>query len=104
MGGSVEISIKPHWVNGWFLKLLSRPCVIVGGLESAMSWKSSLILNLEVGEHQIAVGVRYRFTRPLLGQVPTVVRVDPGRRLALQARNGALNSDPFMIYATNASP
>lgn len=104
MGGSVEILIKLHWINGWFLWLFALPCAIVDGIEHKMSWRSPLALELQAGEHEVAVGFRYRCTKPCLGRLPAVVQVESGQRLVLQARNGALNSDPFMIYTTNASP
>ncbi|NMO03629.1 hypothetical protein HH308_20650 [Gordonia sp. TBRC 11910] len=97
MTSAIEVVVGAHWVNGWFVYALARPIVAVDETEHAVRWNKAALIHCEAGAHRVAVGIRYRGWRRVLGTVPVDVRVDGGTTLRLRAVNGPLNSDPWRI-------
>lgn len=91
-----------HWFNGWFLRSCARAVVVVDGIEHAARWGRPHVVEVTAGDHLVAVGARYRGTRPLLGAVDTPVTVQADERVVVHARNGFFNHQPFTI--TTSSP
>ncbi|PZF66478.1 hypothetical protein DEI81_02460 [Curtobacterium sp. MCBD17_013] len=98
MDARVEMGVHASWVNGWFLRVASRAFLRVDGAEILLSWTHPTGVAVEPGQHEIAVGVRYRGFSRLLGARTCLVSVEPGQTLQLRAHNGPLNSDSFNIF------
>jgi hypothetical protein len=93
----LAVSVRPHWINGWFLRLLARPFVVVDGRERQSSWGEAELVTVPAGEHDVAVFLRYKGTRNQLGMGQLRVQVRPGDVVRVSARNGWLNSTPFRL-------
>lgn len=96
-----RIRIKAHWVNGWFLKLLSKPVAVVGREEWPLVWSQPTEIDIEQDVSvRIGVGVRYFGRGKLLGvcmtELPAHRTLEP-RSDAITFRNGFLNHDPFKL-------
>ena len=97
MRATITVTPETHWLNGWFLRLFARPYVRVDDVEELASWGDPFRFPVAPGRHVVAVGVRYRGTKSLLGADGASVSVEPGQDLRLMARNGALNHQPFSV-------
>jgi hypothetical protein len=101
MDTTLVVQPDPHWFKGWFLRLCARPVVRVHGVEHAAWWGRPSFITVPAGDHRVAVGARYRGTRPLLGTIDTRVTVKPAGRVVLRARNG---HQPFAVAVAVGSP
>lgn len=101
---ATALVVRPgtYWFNGWFLRSCARAVVVVDGTEHPARWGRPVVVEVTAGDHRVAVGARYRGTRPLLGAVDTPVTVRPDERVVVHARNGFFNHQPFTI--TTSSP
>ncbi len=94
----MEVTVRAHWINGWFLESLARPAVEIDGVEHPAVWGAPCRVEVESGARRVAAGARYRGTSTrLLGRAPRLVAVGDGETVRLHARNGLLNSDPFKL-------
>lgn len=95
-----RIRIKAHWVNGWFLRLLSKPVALVGHEEYALVWSQPTEIEIEQDASvQIGVGVRYFGRGKLLGVSMTDLTAHSTpefRPDVITFRNGFWNHEPFM--------
>jgi hypothetical protein len=96
---ATAIVVRPgtHWFNGWFLRSCARAVVVVDGVEHPARWGRPRVVEVAAGDHSVAVGARYRGTRPLLGAREARVTVAPDERVVVHARNGFFNHQPFAI-------
>ncbi|WP_146073380.1 hypothetical protein [Cryobacterium sp. N22] len=101
----VTMVVKPntHWVNGWFLRLGARAVVRVDGVEYAARWGWPVVIEVGVGSNLVAVGARYRGTRPLLGALDTRVTAKAADRVFVEARSGFFNHQPFAVTTMSTS-
>lgn len=97
MNSSLVVQPDTHWFNGWFLRLFAHAAVRVDGNEYEARWGRSTVIEVSVGDHRVAVGARYRGTRPLLGIAEALVTVEPDERAFVTARNGFFNHQPFVV-------
>jgi hypothetical protein len=97
MAATLVVTPGTHWFNGWFLHLFARAVVRVDGVEHAARWGRPVTIEVPAGDHRVAVGARYRGTRPLLGTVETPVAAPEAERVYLRARNGFFNYQPFEV-------
>lgn len=97
MGASIVVTPRGHWVNGWFLRLLSRAVVRVDGVDHDARWGRPCRVQVAPGAHQVAVGARYRGTSSVLGVQEATIEVAEGQHAVLDARNGFVNHQPFTI-------
>ena len=104
MATAVVVQPDTHWFNGWFLRLCARANVLVDGVEYPARWGQPRAIEVDAGDHKVAVGARYRGTRPLLGARETRVTVTPDERVVLYARNGFFNHQPFTITTPGSDP
>ncbi|SJM68918.1 hypothetical protein [Gulosibacter sp. 10] len=88
---------RTHWLNGWFLRLFTRPVIRVDGAEASAAWGRPTEIEVEAGIRTVAVGARYRGTSAVLGAQETTVDADDGQRVRLEARNGFFNHQPFTV-------
>ncbi|UNX53167.1 hypothetical protein MF406_08960 [Georgenia sp. TF02-10] len=100
--------MKTHWFNGWFLRLFSRPYLVIDGEELATRWGKTLDVPLSDGPVRICAGVRYFRRDPLLGCRPETLNVDElssaadhdsgsSHRPQIVFRNGFWNHSPFRV-------
>jgi hypothetical protein len=98
---SVNTRITTHWVNGWFLRLFSRPYLVIDDEEVAVEWGKWIAVEMPEGPVQVGAGVRYTRTSELGGFKPHMLQPQSDetsgstRRLVL--RNGFWNHTPFKI-------
>ena len=97
--GSLQVVIRPHWVNGWLLIPFARPYVRVDGQEYACRWNQPLRIEVPAGPHAVAAFMRYRAVPKALGTGRTEIDVSPGGEVSFTARNGWLNYMPFSLNA-----
>ena len=62
-----------------------------------------MIIEVGAGDHRVAVGARYRGTRPLLGAIEARVSAKPAEHLSVNARNGFFNHQPFVVTIDGTS-
>lgn len=95
----VHVFATTHWLNGWFLRVASRPYVVVDGREQEARWGSASTVAVEGGRSRVGVGVRYLGRGALLGLEATPVE-GLADGTALVFRNGPWNHDPFRLART----
>lgn len=88
---------RTHWVNGWFLRLCAVPIIAVDGTEHRGRWGRGTAVTVDVGAHDVSVGARYLSTRSVLGAEVTRIEVGAGEDVTVEARNGFLNHQPFVV-------
>lgn len=99
----VSVRVTTHWVNGWFLKPLAKPYVVVNGRERRVRWGREVAIELVSVNAKIGVGVRYFGRGALLGCEPQDIDLrstssnDVQSNMVLEFRNGPLNHMPFRI-------
>jgi hypothetical protein len=93
----IQVEFRPHWVNGWVLRTLSTPVVVVDGHDTPGSWSHPAQVEVTPGIHDVAAGFRYLTMQRVLGTRPRRITLLPGQTSGLLARNGPLNSDPFIL-------
>lgn len=103
MSATMIVQPDTHWFNGWFLRLCARAVVRVDGVEYAAHWGRLVIIEVGAGDHRVAVGARYRGTRPLLGAVEARVSAKPAETVLANARNGFFNYPPFEVTTKSTS-
>ncbi|UVI35129.1 hypothetical protein [Brevibacterium spongiae] len=100
----LRIELRPHWINGWFVRAFSTPFLLVGSTEDReyrLSWLAPT--EVEVDERQslkVGVGVRYFGRGALLGVSMSELPGESTSQTApidLTFRNGAWNHDPFVL-------
>ncbi|NKS56279.1 hypothetical protein GS504_01450 [Rhodococcus hoagii] len=101
MSGQIVFTVLGHWVNAWFLRLASRPVLLLDGCEYPARWGQPTTLSVDAGAHRMAAGLRYRGTPWLLGIHSHEVYVADGRTVYVNARNGAVNSEPFHLTVSD---
>ncbi|MDN5806431.1 MAG: hypothetical protein L0I80_06245 [Brevibacterium sp.] len=96
-----RITIKAHWVNSWFLKLLSKPVALVGHEEYPLVWSHPTVIEMEQDASAwIGVGVRYFRRGKLLGVSMTELPAHSTPELSsgvITFRNGFWNHEPFKL-------
>ena len=97
MTSSVAVTVRGHWLNGWLLRLTSRPYVYIDGTEHAAAWGVPVREAVPGGTHLVGAGVRYRGSRDVLGREDSYVTVDDGEQTELVATNGVFNHQPFRL-------
>lgn len=100
MSSSVVVTPRTHWLNGWFLRLFARPIVRFDGVDHVALWAQPLQIEAAAGSHEVAVGARYRGTASVLGIAESRVEVAEGQQVAVEARNGFFNHQPFTVTAS----
>lgn len=96
-----RIRIKAHWVNSWFLKLLSRPVAVVDHAVYPLVWSQPT--EIEIGQDtsvRIGAGVRYFGRGKLLGVSMIELPAHSSRELSsgvITFRNGFWNHEPFKL-------
>ncbi len=93
----VIVEFTPSWVNGWFVRVFARPVVSIDGAAAAGRWSTPVERAVDDGTHRVGAGIRYVGTPWILGMRPRSFTTDPRAPLRLIARNGPLNSDPFLL-------
>lgn len=96
-----RIELKPHWINGWFLRLFAKPALAVGAKEYPLSWTAPTEVEID-GAPGVTIGVGIRYFRGgrLLGVRMTDLPVgsaDSSGPVDLTFRNGMRNHDPFVL-------
>ena len=96
-----RIKLKPHWINGWFLRLFSSPVLVVGSTEHPLSWSAPTEVEIDDSScAMIGVGIRYSRRGPLLGAHMAELPVGSGYSCnpkSLTFRNGLWNHAPFVL-------
>lgn len=96
-----RVKIETHWINGWFLRLFSKPVVVIGCAEYPMRWSRATEIEVYCDRFiQVGAGVRYFGKSQLLGvcksELP-IGRVAESGLISLTFRNGPWNHDPFRL-------
>lgn len=99
MESTIVATPRAHRINAWLLYAAARPIVLVDGHKHPARWGKPTSIPVEPGTHAVAVGIMYRGTHWLLGTDGRSFDVAEGQTLTVEARNGALNSDPFVVTA-----
>lgn len=94
----VRVVVRPHWMNGWFMRLFATPYVVVDGQERAVRFNREAEFSTEKPVAAVAAGIRYARRGALLGDVEERVelRGGPGEVTRIEFRNGVFNHDPFV--------
>lgn len=103
MTSSVTVTPRTHWVNGWFVRLFARPVVRLDGIDHEARWGRPLQVEATVGSHEVGVGARYRGTASILGVAGSHIEVPEGQHIAVEARNGFFNHQPFVVHAPEST-
>lgn len=103
MSSSVTVTPRTHWVNGWFLRLFARPVVRFDGVDHDARWGRPLQVKAAVGSHEVGVGARYRGWASVLGVAELRIEVAAEKHVAVEARNGFFNHQPFVVYAPESA-
>lgn len=101
------VRVRPHWINGWFLRLFGRAYLVVNDAELLVRWGHRTTVDLPDGPVEIGAGVRYLGRGPLLGYEPetlfteatgpTTDAGDGGPPREIELRNGFFNHEPFRV-------
>ncbi|GAB3558553.1 hypothetical protein GCM10027344_07870 [Spelaeicoccus albus] len=97
------MTVKAHWMNWWLLRPMTRPYVLIDGVEYKADWRTPVHIDVDSGTHEISAGIRYRGFTSLLGVRAVSVHVDAGQTVRLLARNGLFNHEPFYVTAAPAT-
>jgi hypothetical protein len=91
--GLIEVELRPHWLNGWFLRTFARAYLRLDGVERPVEWDRPAVVAVPAGSHRADVCVRYgRWSASGAGPERAItVAVDERSRWV--ARNGA----PFVL-------
>lgn len=103
MAATMIVQPETHWFNGWFLRLCARAVVKVDDVEYAARWGRPVHIEVGAGAHRVAVGARYRGTRPLLGAIEARVSAKQAEQVFVDARNGFFNHQPFQVTTRKKS-
>lgn len=95
MAGTIVVTMKGHWLSAWWLRLTARPFIRIDGVEQAVRWGVPCSTRVTAGEHAVAGGIRYPGFAMLMGVNEATVTVGEDQTVALIARNGPLNGEPF---------
>ncbi|RAX49410.1 hypothetical protein DQ353_10265 [Arthrobacter sp. AQ5-05] len=99
MPAHLVLTVHPHWLGAWFLRMAARPVVVVNDIEHAACRGSPCKVALPAGRHSVAAGIRYRGTEALLGACPARITMADDEDQKILATNGMLNHKPFRITA-----
>lgn len=106
-----SVLITTHWVNGWFLRLFSRPYFVMNEQEFSARWGKAMDVSLPDGPVRLCAGVRYFNRGPLLGCEPETVDFEKDHRddtehgseslrhPKIVFRNGFWNHSPFRVVS-----
>jgi len=94
---TISVRVSAHWSNGWFLRLFSRPYVVVEGKPRRVVWGELTRVAVGSSSPALGAGVRYFGRGPLLGCEPDPVDLVTVGEKTLEFRNGLLNHTPFRI-------
>ena len=101
-----RVEAKPHWINGWFLRLFSKPTLVVDSKEFPLSWSGPTEVEIdESRDVAVGVGVRYFGKGKPLGLHMTELDADVAAHespAVLTFRNGFWNHDPFVLVTRNS--
>ena len=103
MSSSVVVMPRAHWFNGWFLRLFARPVVRLDGVDHVARWAQPLRIETAMGSHLVGVGARYRGTASVLGVAESRIEVAEGQQVAVEARNGFFNHQPFTVITPESA-
>lgn len=104
MKSSVTVTPRAHWVNAWFLRPFARPVVRMDGNDHEARWGRPLRFEVAAGPHEIGVGARYRRSISVLGVAGTRIEIPPEQNVMVEARNGVLNHQPFVLRTAPSAP
>ena len=97
----LRVRIKTNWVNGWFLRLFTKPVVLVDRVEYPGQWsKVTEIETIDESSTRVAVGFRYFGRGSVLGPSESVLthNTDAGTdSVDMVFKNGPLNHQPFRL-------
>lgn len=79
------------------MRLFSSPVVRVDSLDHDAKWGLPLQIKVVPGPHQVAVGAHYCGSTSVMGTDEARVDVAEGREVAVEARNGFFNHQPFVV-------
>lgn len=89
--------MRPHWVNGTWLKRLTDPFAEVDGHVHHCSWDSPTRIEVVSGHHTVRTFIRYRRYLPGESGSGTLdIDVVEGEDVELVSSNGATNQSPFI--------
>ena len=92
----IVVTFRPHWINGWFVRLFARPYVSVDGEVIRCSWSNPTQIQTAPGTRQLQSFIRYRRLIPGdLGCGELTVALLPGSRTRVMVSNGWANHTPF---------
>jgi len=97
VASGIVITTRAYWIGRWFVHPLARAFVLIDRVEHPGEWSIATRIALDLGPHAVAVGIRYRWGRALLGVREVPVEVEAGRYAHLCATNGLINSEPFYV-------
>lgn len=93
----LHIEVRPHWLNGWFLRAFAHPVVDIDDHESVPAWGRAQTFAVESGHHHVQTSVRYKGMRTArCGQGGVDVDAAAGAHVHIAARNGWSNQSPFI--------
>lgn len=97
----LRVRIKTNWVNGWFLRLFTKPVVLVDRVEHPGQWLQ--VSEIEIDDEdstRVAVGFRYFGRGSVLGTSESVLTRDAeagSDQVDVVFKNGPLNHQPFRL-------
>ncbi|WP_446664165.1 hypothetical protein [Flexivirga sp. B27] len=89
---TITVTLRPHWINGWFLRATARPVVQVDDTDHVARWGKPLQLTVHPDHHRIRAFFRYRGTKSRLGTTERGVDIAAGDTWSFVARGGFTNS------------
>lgn len=99
---TIRVVITPHWVNACLLLWAARPLVLLDGVEHAVHWSEPREFPVESGRHSVKTYMRYKGFDANLGAGQIDVDLEIGESADIVARNGWVNSAPFIPRRVSA--
>ncbi|MDO4252908.1 MULTISPECIES: hypothetical protein [Bacillati] len=100
----VQVTVKTNWLNGWFIKIFSKPFLWVDGNEIPVEFSSPALIKIDNYEFKIGAGIRYFSKGRLLGCDPETIYLDISRGdFSVVLKNGFWNHSPFSVLNAKGS-
>lgn len=95
----LRISVKTNWLNGWFIRVFSRPYIVIDGVEHLVKFSTPKCFSSNANSITIGAGIRYFGRGQLLGYEAETFILDPqpNGTIEIILRNGFWNHSPFRI-------
>ncbi len=107
MSARLIVEFAPHWINGWFVRAVYRPWVVIDSSPAAPArWGATTEFPVSSGEHRVITFLtwRARSAARRISERSVLFTAASDAAVAVRVSNGALNSDPFIPVVIAGPP